>query len=90
MSEQALLVRAAAARQLIAQDPGVDRLEVLSLVVWPTVALEAVPAQRQRVTDQEAARMAELARAGLSHYAIAERVGRPRTTVSEILRREAA
>ena len=89
MTDRALLVRAAAARQLLAADPGLDRLELLSYVVWPTAALATVPPQRLPVTNLEAARMTELASQGLSHYAIAEQVGRPRTTVSMILRRAA-
>jgi hypothetical protein len=82
-----LLARATAARQVIRDDPDVDRLYVLSLVVWPTAALVAPTPARRGVTAEEVARMVELDDGTRSHREIGELVGRPRTTVSMVLRR---
>jgi hypothetical protein len=83
-----LLERAEAARELLRRDGTVDRLLVLSFVLWPSQAVaEAAPSRgRRTVTDAEVERMAELARRGLSHRQIGERLGRPRSTVSDALR----
>lgn len=83
--DAALKARAAAAHEVLRESPGVDGLELLALVVWPTPALEQVPER----TPGEAldARVFELAVAGLRSYAIACELGRPRSTVAEVLRR---
>jgi Homeodomain-like domain len=87
--DRRLLARASAARQLIAEDPDIDRLLLLSYVLWPTVRLaELPPRSRPPVTAVEVMTIRALAAQGLSHRAIGERVGRPRPTVSDILRRE--
>jgi hypothetical protein len=80
--------RAAAARQLIGEDPSVDPLDVLALVVWPTAALEAAEARKaQPVTDVELEAMRRLAAQGVPHREIGEQLGRPKSTVGWALRR---
>jgi DNA-binding NarL/FixJ family response regulator len=93
MTEAAgFLARAEAARRLIQEDASVDRELAFSYVLWPTEAVEAaLPGARGRnVAPAERERMAELAAEGLSHRQIGERLGRPRATVSDTLRRHAA
>ena len=90
MADAALLPGARAGRELVARDPVVDCLYVLSLVVWPTEELAREPSVRRvRVSADELARIREVAADGLTHYAIAERVSRPRSTVTEALRQGA-
>jgi Helix-turn-helix domain len=86
--DRGLLARAAAARQVIGEDPAADPLLMLSFVLWPPEGLTGVlPRRRPAVTHTEVARIFELAAEGLSHRQIGERVGRPRPTVSDVLRR---
>ena len=61
-------------------------------VLWPTEEVDAaVPGARGgNVSAAEAERMAELAAQGMTHRQIGERLGRPRATVSDALRRLAA
>jgi DNA-binding NarL/FixJ family response regulator len=79
-----LQARAAAALQVLREDPGVDRLELLALVVWPTAKLEQVRARPW--TDAQRERVFELSAQGLNQYEIARELGRPRSTVAQILR----
>ena len=58
---------------------------LLQLVVWPTAALEQVPTRGS--SEALGARVVALAASGLSSYAIARQLGRPRSTVAEALRR---
>jgi hypothetical protein len=83
-----LRARAAAAHEIIRNDPSLgeaDRWELLELVVWPTAALEQVPARGS--SEALGARVLELAAVVLSSYAIARQLGRPRSTIAEALRR---
>src|SRR5215218_3343385 len=91
MEDEALTARAQAAWQLIAEDGELDRFVVLSYVVWPSERLAGEPPPRQaRASRAEVEQMVALEASGLSHRQIAERVARPRTTVTQILRRERA
>lgn len=49
---------------------------LLQLVVWPTAALERVPTRGS--SEALGAHVFELAASGLSSYAIARQLGRPR------------
>jgi hypothetical protein len=86
--EPGLRARVQALLRLIRDDPAVDRELAFSYVLWPTEAVEAaLPGARGRnVAPAERERMAEPAAQGLSHRAIGEQVGRPRTTVTGALR----
>jgi hypothetical protein len=87
-ADAALRARAAAAQEILRNEPGLsidERLDLLRLVVWPTPALEQVP---PRVSSEAlGARVFELVASGLSSYAIAHQLGRQRSTVAEALRR---
>jgi hypothetical protein len=86
--DAALRARAAAAQEVLRNEPGLsldERLDLLELVVWPTGTLERVPARGS--SEALGARVFELAASGLSSYAIARQLGRPRSTVAEALRR---
>jgi Homeodomain-like domain len=84
--DDGLQARAAAALQVLREDPGIDRLELLALVVWPTAKLEQVRARPW--TDAERARVFQLSAQGLNQYEIARELGRPRSTVAQILRED--
>ena len=90
--EPGLRARVQALLRLIRDDPAVDRELAFSYAVWPTEAIEAaLPGARGRsVSSAELERMAELAAQGMTHRQIGERLGRPRATVSDTLRRHAA
>jgi Helix-turn-helix domain len=87
--EPGLRARMQALLRLIRDDPAVDRELAFSYVLWPTDAVEAaLPGARGRnVSAAEVERMAELAAQGMTHRQIGERLGRPRATVSDALRR---
>ena len=82
--DDGLQARAAAALQVLREDPGIDRLELLALVVWPTARLEHVRARPW--TDAERERVFQLSAQGLNQYEIARELGRPRSTVAQLLR----
>jgi DNA-directed RNA polymerase specialized sigma24 family protein len=87
--DAALKARAAAAHEILRNEPGLsedERWELLELVVWPTPALEQV-SDDYRPGEAIAARVLELRADGLSQYEIARQLGRPRSTVAEALRR---
>jgi hypothetical protein len=79
-----LLVRADAARQLIAADPNVDPLSMLAAVVWPQS--ERLEQAKQRHVTEDLERMRELRSYGLNHREIGDELGWPRTTISSALR----
>lgn len=81
-----LAERAEAAIELIRRGD-LDPVEGLALVIWPTQALKDTRATPKYVSDEEAERMAAMVAAGMSHKKIGERLGRPRTTVTAVLRR---
>jgi len=81
-----LLVRADAARQLIAADPNVDPLEMLAAVVWPES--ERLANAKRRTTAEDLERMHELRSYGYSHLQIARELGWTRPTVTDALKRE--
>ncbi len=88
-ADAALRARAAAAQEVLRGEPGLgidERLDLFRLVVWPTDALAQLP--EQEPGEALAARVLELAASGLSGYAIGRQLGRPRSTITEILRRE--
>jgi hypothetical protein len=80
--------RAAAARVAIRQDPGIDRYELLSYVIWPTESvIEAVPRRSRSPRPDEVEHMAALRAAGLSDSKIARQVWWARASVTATLRR---
>lgn len=83
--DPALKARAAAAHELLGAEPGIDRLELLSYVVWPSPKVEHA-APRPSWSEAERERVVELAAAGLNGYEIAHELGRPRSSVAAILR----
>jgi hypothetical protein len=87
--EPGFRARVQALLRLIRDDAAVDRELAFSYLLWPSEAVEkALPGARGRnVSAAETERMAELAAQGMSHRQIAERIGRPRATVSDALRR---
>lgn len=91
MRDVAIIVRAQAALEVIRSDPRADPELMLSLVIWPPEGAEGIAAPRRRaVTWEECERIFTLAGEGLTHRAIGTRVGRSRTTVTELLRCDAA
>jgi hypothetical protein len=81
-----ILVRADAARRLIAADPNVDPLEVLAAVVWPES--ERLQNAKRRTAADCLEEMHELRSFGWSHLRIAEELGLTRPSVTDALRRE--
>lgn len=91
--DRALRARQAAAHEILSGDDRIDGPLLLSFVVWPTPELQqaaaAAPPSKQ-VTSEQVKRIFELAEAGLSWAAIAERVlgtRRRKSTVGTVLRK---
>jgi hypothetical protein len=88
---RALRARQAAAHEILSGDDRIDGPLLLSLVVWPTLDLEQAAEEApfsKRVTLEQAARIFELADAGLSWAATAEQVlgsRRRKSTVGAVL-----
>jgi hypothetical protein len=83
-----LAKRAEAAVSLVANGE-LDPYTALALTVWPTERLEQVRPKRRLISTEEIERMVALAGEGRSHREIGELLGRPKATITAILRNDA-
>jgi IS30 family transposase len=84
-----LLVRADAARRLIAEDSNVCPDEMLAAVVWPeSERLENAQKPRKRPIAEDLDRIHELRSYGWNHREIGDELGWPRPTITDAVRRD--